>query len=64
MTTKIKTYKNGACVTFESPRARSDAPHIVMCRAPNGEVHDKTRCDDLHDARDYFDAFCKIAKNL
>ena len=56
----IKEFKNGAYVTFE----KCGTWYLVQCRAPNGELHDKTRCDDYRDARAYYRAFQAVAKQL
>ena len=64
MNTTTLTYDSGAYVTLVSPRAWSPEPHIITCRGPDGEMHDKIKCKDINDARDYFDAFCAIAKDL
>ncbi len=59
---KIKEYKSGARVTFE--KTFPSGMYIVLLRNPQGDVHDKIKCDDYDNAREYYRAFCAIAKNM
>ncbi len=56
----IKDFENNAYVTFE----KIGSWYFVQCRAPNGELHDKIRCDDYSSARAYYRAFQAVAKQL
>lgn len=58
---KIKLYKNGAWVTMDC--AGLQGMTTVKCYAPNGELHDKIRCDMRQQANEYYKVFCAIAKN-
>jgi hypothetical protein len=58
----LTLFKNGALVTFET--AFPSGMHTVLLRNPQGEVHDKVRCDDYKEALAYFNAFKATAKNL
>lgn len=60
MKPKLRTFKNGAYVTFEKVAGW----YCVLARDPAGEVHDKIRCDSYRGGLDYFRAFCAIAKTL
>lgn len=55
---KIKTFKNG-CATME--RLFPSGMYLVKVNCTNGYV-DKVRCDDYAMAREYWRAFCIIAK--
>lgn len=57
---KSKLYKNDAFVTFE----KLNGFYLVQLRAPNGELHDKIRCDDYRAAMDYWKSFNAIARNM
>lgn len=57
---KIQEYKNGAYATME--KLFPSGMYLVQCRNPNGDLHDKIRCDDYRMAKEYFSAFKKIAK--
>jgi hypothetical protein len=59
---RIYNYKSGASVTYE--KSFPSGMHIVMIRNPEGDVHDKIRCDDYEDAMDYLQSFRKIARNV
>jgi len=56
---QIKTYPNGYA-TFE--RLFPSGFYLVQCYV-GSEMHDKIRCDDYRTAREYFRAFCAIARN-
>lgn len=60
---KIKEYKNGACVTFESKQGH-DVPYIVKMYTPDGFLADKIRTDDYKSALGYFKSFGLIAKGF
>lgn len=57
---KIKTYKN-AYATLERV-ASNDTPWITAVKENNGDVIDRIRCDSFRMAREYYAAFCKVAK--
>lgn len=59
---KIVMAKNGASAMVSGPHGASGM-YEVNVRAPNGELHDKVRCDDRMEAMQYFRAFTAIAKN-
>lgn len=58
---KIQEFKNGAYVTFER---LASGYYEVLLRAPNGELHDKVRCDTYRGAMEYRRAFVAIAKGM
>jgi len=60
---KIKDFKNGASVIQDDPSTPSGMI-LVYVRNPQGEIHDKIRCENRTMAREYFNAFCAIAKNM
>lgn len=55
----VKCFKNGASVHFE----RSGNWWHINARRWNGEIIDKTRCDNYRDALAYRRAFCELARN-
>ena len=55
---KVKVYKNGNSASIE----KNGCWHIVKCRIGT-ELHDRVMVDDARMARDYYRAFCAIAKN-
>jgi hypothetical protein len=59
---QIKTFPNGGHTVIEADKIR----HFwtVKCYRPDGELHDKIRCDDYRNALDYLRAFKQIAKNF
>lgn len=57
--TKAKTYRNGWSVAMD----KAGSMYVIIVRNARGDVHDKMRCDDYHNARDYYRAFSAIAKN-
>lgn len=57
---KIKEFKNGACVISE--RNPINGMTTVIARDSSGNVLDKIRCDTASGAREYFRAFCKLAR--
>lgn len=59
---RIKEFKNGAIVTME--KTFPSGMHVVLLRAPNGDVFDKVRCDDYQDALAYRRSFEAIARQL
>lgn len=52
--------KNRASVSFE----RSGYWWVVEVYSPGGQLVDKVRCDNYHDALEYRRAFLALAKNL
>ena len=56
---KIKEYKNGSWVTYE----KQPNFYILKLYKSNGELYDKLLVDDYRSSREYFRAFCAIAKN-
>ncbi len=60
---KIKEYKNGAYVTFESNQGY-DVPYIVKMYTPSGDLADRVRTDDYQSALGYFKSFGLIAKGF
>lgn len=61
---KYKLHNNNAFVSFEKIESNTIKFWDVRLRAPNGELHDKVRCDDYRSAMDYWKSFNLIAKNL
>lgn len=61
---KSKLYKNNAFVTFEKIESNASRFWAVLLRAPNGELHDKVKCDDYKNALDYWKIFNAIARNM
>ena len=59
MVEKIKVYKNGGCAFMD----RCGIGWRVFARSPAGAVLDKVRTDDKRMAREYYRAFCQLAKN-
>jgi len=59
---KIKMYKSGASVIQDVPAYNGMI--TVKLYAPDDSLLDKVRVDTRSAARDYFRAFCAIAKNL
>lgn len=57
MNAQAKLYPNGNSVTFE----RNHAFYVVKVYLGT-ELHDKILCDTYRGAREYFRAFCAIAK--
>ena len=55
----IKTFKNGAYVTFEKTL---DGYYLVTCRGANGYLLDRVKCDDYVNARAYYKSFAAIAR--
>jgi hypothetical protein len=55
---KVKVYKNGNSASIE----KNGCWHVVKCRIGT-ELYDRVMVDDARMARDYFKAFCAIAKN-
>lgn len=62
MTEKIKEFPSGASVYMSEPSFPTGMIGVVL-RSPDGEVYDKVRCDTRKGAKEYFRAFCEIAKN-
>jgi len=58
MQAQAKIYPNGNSVIFE----RNHAFYVVKVYLGT-ELHDKMLCDEYRAAREYFRAFCAIAKN-
>jgi len=58
---KATILKNGAVVTFE--RLFPSGLYLVLLRDTSGNVADKVRTDDYHDAICYKKSFLAIAKN-
>ena len=56
--TKCKEFKNGNSDTFE----KNHAWYVVKVYLGT-ELHDKIMCDTYSGARDYYRAFCAIAKH-
>lgn len=57
---KIKEYPNGAWTTLDTGCLYPE----TKLYSPSGQLLDKMRCDTKTMAREYFKAFCKIAKTL
>ena len=57
---KITQYKTGAWIVSE----KSAGWYSVKLYRPNGELHDKVRCDTYRQAGEYKRAFDSIAKTL
>jgi hypothetical protein len=59
---KIKTFDNGSYTVLEGDNVR----HFwtVKVYRPDGNLHDKVRCDDYHNALAYARTFNQIAKNF
>lgn len=57
---KYKMHKNDSFVTFE----KCNGWYEVRLRSPNGELHNKVRCDDYRDAMEYWKSFNAIAKKM
>ncbi len=60
---KIKEFKNGAYVTFESNQSH-DVPYVVKMYTPDGFLADKIRTDDYQSALGYLKSFGLIAKGF
>jgi len=60
----IKIFKGEAYVTYTKNLKDRDAPYEVKIYNLKGELHDKIRSDCYKTAREYFKAFCKIAKTF
>ena len=58
MNAKCQTYRNGWCVIMDKERVL----YSVIVRNSTGDIHDKVRCDDYRNARDYYRAFKAIAR--
>lgn len=54
----LKNYRNGHATIERMPSGM----YLVQCYVGT-ELRDKVRCDDYRMARDYFRAFCAIARN-
>ena len=60
---QVAEFKNGAYVVLEAPSFPGGMSSVFI-RDPQGNIHDKIKCDSRTQAREYFRAFKKIAKNL
>lgn len=56
---KLKSFDNGYAVL---EKLFPSGMYLVECYI-GSELHDKIRCDDYHDALNYFESFSLIAKN-
>ena len=60
--TKIRDFKNGAWTVFDKS---GTAPlYIVKVYTPYGELHDKIKCYEYSEARNYLRCFNSIAKQF
>lgn len=57
---KITQYKTGAWIISE----KTGLWYSVKLYRPNGELHDKVRCDTYKAVCEYKKAFAAIAKNM
>lgn len=60
MITRCKVYQNGAAVIME--KLPVSGMYSLSARAPSGAMLDKIRCDDYRMAREYWRAFCQLAR--
>lgn len=60
---KIKEYKNGASVIYDDSW-NANGIITVLLRKPNGDLEDKIKAYEKRTAKEYFKAFCAIAKNM
>ena len=58
-TSSCKEFKTGWSVSFD----RIGSWYHTIVRNARGDIHDKMRCDDYRTAREYYRAFCGIARN-